>query len=75
MATLQEYRRRLTHFKTRSDRPIEPRLGLSERLKFSYATLDKGVDWNPSWRIELDEDESFKLKKNLCVLKIIKLLN
>ena len=67
MATLQEYRRRLTHFKTRSDRPIEPRLGLSERhlfrRKFSYATLDKGVDWNPSWRKELDEDESFKLKK------------
>ena len=59
-AALQEYRRRLTEFKTRKDRPIESRLSLLERhlfrRKFGYATLDKGVDWNPSWRIELDKN-------------------
>ena len=76
---LHEYRRRLTHFKTRSDRPIETRSGLLERdlfrQKFGYASLDEGVDWNLSWRIELDENERIKLK--ICeIWKIfIKLLN
>ena len=58
-AALQEYRRRLTEFKERGDRPMESKLGLLERhlfrRKFGYATLDKGVDWNPSWRIDLEE--------------------
>ena len=48
MAALQEYRRRLTGFKTRNDLPIETRLGLVERhffrQNFGYATLDEGVD-------------------------------
>ena len=62
-AALQEYRRRLPEFKERNDRPTESKLGLLERhlfkRKFGYATLDKGVDWNPSWRIDLEK----KLKK------------
>ena len=51
-AASKEYRRRLTEFKTRNDRPKESRLSLLERhlfrRKFGYTTLNKGVDWNPS---------------------------
>ena len=57
---LQEYRRRLKDFEERSDRPVESKLKLLERhlfrRKFGYATLDKGVGWNPSWKIELEEN-------------------
>ena len=57
---LQEYQRRLRDFKERSDRPVESKLRMLERhlfrQKFGYATLDKGVDWNPSWKIELEEN-------------------
>ena len=48
----QDYRRRLRDFKERSDRPVESKLRILERhlfrRKLGYATLDKGVDWNPS---------------------------
>ena len=41
-AALQEYRRRLTEFKERGDRPMESKLGLLDRhlssRKFGYAT-------------------------------------
>ena len=47
-AALQEYRRRLTDFQERGDRPIESTLRLLERhlvrRKFGYATLDKGIN-------------------------------
>ena len=59
-AALQEYRRLLTNFQERSDRPTESKLRLLERhlfrRKFGHATLDKGVDWNPCWRIDLEEN-------------------
>ena len=59
-AALQEYQRRLTEFKERNDRPTVSKLRLLEkrlfRRKFGYATLDKEVDWNPSWRIDLDKN-------------------
>ena len=52
---LQEYSRRLRDFKERSDRPAESKLKMLERhlfrRKFGYATLDEGVEWNPSWKI------------------------
>ena len=76
-AASQDYRKRLEHFKTRNDISIETRLGLLERhlfrRKFGYATIDEGVDWNPTWRIELVEDMRIKLKKTL-VLKLNKIL-
>ena len=57
---LQEYRRRLRDFKERSDRPVETKLRMLERhlfrRKFGYATLDKGLDWNPSCKKELEEN-------------------
>ena len=57
---LQEYRKQLKDFKERSDRPVESKLRRLERhlfmRKFGYATLDEGVDWNPSWEIELEEN-------------------
>ena len=47
---LQEYRRRITHVKTRNDSSIETQQGLLERhlfrRTFSYATLDEVVPWN-----------------------------
>ena len=59
-AALQELRRRLADFQERSDRPIESKLRLLERhlfrSKFGYATLDKGINWNPWWRIDLEEN-------------------
>ena len=59
-AALQEYRKRLTDFQERSDMPVESKLHILERhlfrRKFGYATLDKGTDWNPCWRINLEEN-------------------
>ena len=59
-AALQEYRPRLTEFRERSDRPVESKLHILERhlfrSKFGYATLDRGLDWNPCWRIDLEEN-------------------
>ena len=59
-AALQEYRRRFTEFRERSDRPVESKLRILERhlfrRKFGYATLDKGSDWNPCWRIDPEEN-------------------
>ena len=56
---LQEYRNQLRDFKERSDRPVESKIRRLERhlfmRKFGYATLDEGVEWNPSWEIELEE--------------------
>ena len=56
----QEYRKQLRDFKERSDRPVESKLKRLERhlfmRKFGYATLDEGVEWNPSWEIELEEN-------------------
>ena len=57
---LQEYRNQLRDFKERSDRPMESKVRRLERhlfmRKFGYATLDEGVEWNPSWEIELEEN-------------------
>ena len=43
----QEYRRRLAHFKTRNDTPVETRLELLQRhlfrRKFGYAILDEDI--------------------------------
>ena len=59
-AALQEYRGRLTYFLERSDRPIGSKLRLLERhlfrRQFGYATLDKGINWNPCWRVDLEEN-------------------
>ena len=57
---LQEYRNQLRDFKERSDRPVESKIRRLERhlfmRNFGYATLDEGVEWNPSWEIELEEN-------------------
>ena len=57
---LKEYRNQLRDFKNRDDRPLESKVRRLERhlfmRKFGYATLDEGVDWNPSWEIELEEN-------------------
>ena len=57
---LREYRNQLRDFKDRDDRPLESKVRRLERhlfmRKFGYATLDEGVDWNPSWEIELEEN-------------------
>ena len=57
-APLQEYRKRLADFHERSDRPVESKLRILERhlfrRKFGDATPDKGTDWNPCWRIDLE---------------------
>ena len=57
---LKEYRNQLRDFKDRSDRPLESKVRRLERhlfmRKFGYATLDDGVEWNPSWEIELEEN-------------------
>ena len=57
---LKDYLRRLRDFKERSDRPVESKLKRLKRhlfmRKFGYATLDEGVDWNPSWEVELEEN-------------------
>ena len=57
---LKEYRNQLRDFKDRDDRPLESKVRRLERhlfmRKFGYATLDEGVDWNPSWEIELEEN-------------------
>ena len=57
---LQEYRKQLRDFKEQSDRPVESKIRRLERhlfmRKFGYATLDEGVEWNPSWEIELEEN-------------------
>ena len=57
---LQKYRKELRDFKERSDRPVEAKLRRLERhlfmRKFGYATLDEGVEWNPSCEIELEEN-------------------
>ena len=59
-AALQEYRKKLTDFHERSDRPVESKLRILERhlfrRKIGYATLDKGTDWNPCWRLDLEEN-------------------
>ena len=59
-AALQEYRNQLRDFKERSDRPVESKIRRLERhlfmRKFGYSTLDDGVEWNPSWEIELEEN-------------------
>ena len=59
-AALQEYRKRLTDFQERSNRPVESKLRILVRhlfrRKFGYATFDKGTDWNPCWRIDLEEN-------------------
>ena len=71
-AALQEFRRRLTNFQERNERPIESKLRLLERhlfkMNFGYATLDKGVDWNPCWRIYLEETKEIEILR----LKIFK---
>ena len=57
---LQEYCRQLRDFKQRSDRPVESKLRRLERhlfmRKLGYATLDEGLEWNPSWKLELEEN-------------------
>ena len=57
---LKEYRNQLRDFKDRSDRPLESKVRRLERhlfmRKFGYATLNEGVEWNPSWEIELEEN-------------------
>ena len=57
---LRQYRNQLRDFKDRDDRPLESKVRRLERhlfmRKFGYATLDEGVDWNPSWEIELEEN-------------------
>ena len=57
---LKEYRNQLRDFKDRNDKPMESKVQRLERhlfmRKFGYATLDEGVDWNPSWEIELEEN-------------------
>ena len=57
---LKEYRNQLRDFKDRNDKPMESKVRRLERhlfmRKFGYATLDEGVDWNPSWEIELEEN-------------------
>ena len=57
---LKEYRNQLRDFKDRSDRPMESKVRRLERhlfmRNFGYATLDEGVEWNPSWEIELEEN-------------------
>ena len=57
---LRQYRNQLQDFKDRVDRPLESKVRRLERhlfmRKFGYATLDEGVDWNPSWEIELEEN-------------------
>ena len=59
-AALQEYRKRLTDFQERSDRPVQSKLRILERPLFGrnlgYATPDKGTDWNPCWRLDLEEN-------------------
>ena len=57
---LRQYRNQLRDFKDRDNRPLESKVRRLERhlfmRKFGYATLDEGVDWNPSWEIELEEN-------------------
>ena len=57
---LKENRNQLRDFKDRNDKPMESKVRRLERhlfmRKFGYATLDEGVDWNPSWEIELEEN-------------------
>ena len=57
---LKEYRNQLRDFKDRDDRPLESKVRRLERhlfmRKFGYATLDEGVNWNPSWEIELEKN-------------------
>ena len=57
---LRQYRNQLRDFKDRDDRPLESKVRRLERhlfmRKIGYATLDEGVDWNPSWEIELEEN-------------------
>ena len=57
---LKEYRNQLRDFKDRSDRPLESKVRRLERhlfmQKFGYATLDEGVEWSPSWEIDLEEN-------------------
>ena len=57
---LKEYRNQLRDFKDRNDKPMESKVRRLERhlfmRKLGYATLDEGVDWNPSWEIELEEN-------------------
>ncbi|XP_063713901.1 uncharacterized protein LOC134841794 [Symsagittifera roscoffensis] len=57
---LKEYRNQLRDFKDRSDRPMESKVRRLERhlfmRKFGHATLDEGVERNPSWEIELEEN-------------------